>query len=210
MVTKEEVFKNLKAKLVNNQKISDRTINETLDTLIVGALETEDDSTFSDRIFPVIDTLNRNLIKDNSDAINDYIAKNPPANKREEQNKQTPPKTPEPQGFEELQRTLLELSQKVERQEKMETLNSKKRELRELLTKTHKIDEKWSDEYITMFPIQENDDITQLSTKALEFYNLSIASVNSDTSPLSPDGRKKPIDINADFSDIVKLKQETN
>jgi len=210
MVTKEEVFKNLKAKLGNNQKISDRTINETLDTLIVGALETEDDSTFSDRIFPVIDTLNRNLIKDNSDAINDYIAKNPPANKREEQNKQTQPKTPEPQGFEELQRTLLELSQKVERQEKMETLNSKKRELRELLTKTHKIDEKWSDEYITMFPIQENDDITQLSTKALEFYNLSIASVNSDTSPLSPDGRKKPIDINADFSDIVKLKQETN
>ena len=210
MVTKEEVFKNLKAKLGNNQKISDRTINETLDTLIVGALETEDDSTFSDKIFPVIDTLNRNLIKDNSDAINDYIAKNPPANKKEEQNKQTPPKTPEPQGFEELQRTLLELSQKVERQEKMETLNSKKRELRELLTKTHKIDEKWSDEYITMFPIQENDDITQLSTKALEFYNLSIASVNSDTSPLSPDGRKKPIDINADFSDIVKLKQETN
>lgn len=210
MVTKEEVFKNLKAKLGNNQKISDRTINETLDTLIVGALETEDDSTFSDRIFPVIDTLNRNLIKDNSDAINDYIAKNPPANKREEQNKQTPPKTPEPQGLEELQRTLLELSQKVERQEKMETLNSKKRELRELLTKTHKIDEKWSDEYITMFPIQENDDITQLSTKALEFYNLSIASVNSDTSPLSPDGRKKPIDIASEFNDIVKLKQETN
>ena len=211
MVTKEEVFKNLKAKLGNTQKLSDRSINELLESLIGSAAETDEDVAFTDRIYPIFDTFNRNLIKDNSDTIQQYIAQNPQP-KKEEPTKTTPTTTPQgsdTQDLSDIKKTLSELTIKLEQQERQKTLETKRTQLKEALVKTHKIDEKWSGEYVSMFPITETDDVSVLSQRALEFYNLSIANVTSDGSPKTAGGEKRTINAAEEFADIKEL-QKTN
>lgn len=209
-VTKEKVFQNLKAKLGNTQKISDRSINETLETLIGSALETEDDTVFTDRIFPIFDTFNRNLIKDNSDAIQEYILKNPAAPKAQSGQTTQPKSDDNKTDLSEMQKTLAEIAQKLKEQELQKTLETKRSQLRETLIKTHKIDEKWAGEYVSMFPLTETDDITSTSQKALEFYNLSIANAtNPDGTPKGAGGQQQPINIQEEFRDIIEQRKTT-
>lgn len=76
--TREQAFQDLKAALGNTQKISDRSINETLDTLMP-SLATEDTELvdFLKIVKPIVVTTNGNMIKDTSDFVKDYEAKHP-------------------------------------------------------------------------------------------------------------------------------------
>jgi len=76
--TKEQAFQDLKASLGNTQKISDRSINETLDTLMPSLANDETElATFLAILKPVITTANANHIKDTTDFVKDYEAKHP-------------------------------------------------------------------------------------------------------------------------------------
>ena len=76
--TREQAFQDLKAALGNTQKISDRSINETLDTLMP-SLATEDTELvdFLKIVKPIVVTTNGNMIKDTSDFVKDYETKHP-------------------------------------------------------------------------------------------------------------------------------------
>lgn len=70
--TKEQVLENIKAKLANSQKLSDRTIIESVESLL-GFVNDETELTdFVDKVYPAIASTNTNLIKEQADFVKDY------------------------------------------------------------------------------------------------------------------------------------------
>lgn len=70
--TKEQVLENIKTKLGNSQKITDRTILESVEPLLGFASEETELDDFVSKIYPSIDSTNRNLIKEQSDFVKNY------------------------------------------------------------------------------------------------------------------------------------------
>ena len=83
MITKEQVLENIKTKLGNSQKITDRTILDTVEPLLVFANDETDLVEFSDKVFLGIQSANVNFIKDTTDFVKEY-AKNNPVKKEDE------------------------------------------------------------------------------------------------------------------------------
>lgn len=75
--TKEQVLENIKAKLANSQKLTDRTILETVEPLLSFASEETELTDFVDRVYPAVDSANRNLIKEQSDFVKNYKPETP-------------------------------------------------------------------------------------------------------------------------------------
>lgn len=75
--TKEEVLEDIKKAFTgangnSSLKLSDRTVTETIEALIAFAGEETERADMVAKVKPVIDTANRNLIKEQSDFIKDY------------------------------------------------------------------------------------------------------------------------------------------
>lgn len=82
--TKEEVLEDIKKAFTgangnSSLKLSDRTVTETIEALIAFAGEETERVDMVAKVKPVIDTANRNLIKEQSDFIKDYKPVAPPA-----------------------------------------------------------------------------------------------------------------------------------
>jgi hypothetical protein len=89
--TKEDVVESIKTsyKAQNGNtglKLSERTVAETIDTLLVFADEEISLEDFVAKVRPAIDSANKNLIKEQSDFVKNYKPAEPP----------TPPKPPTP------------------------------------------------------------------------------------------------------------------
>lgn len=93
--TKEQVIKNLKEQLSQQGQtlvLSDRTLSETLDTLMpVLAKDDTELADFGKVVLPIIKTTNGNLIKEKSDSIKAWEEAHPIKKKPEGD---TPPETP--------------------------------------------------------------------------------------------------------------------
>ena len=96
--TIEEVLGNIKAKFTNAEgktslKLSERTVRETLESLLPLAGEEMELSDFIDNYaHKTVDSLNRNYIKETTDFVKNYQAPTPPA-------EPAPKPNPEPQPF---------------------------------------------------------------------------------------------------------------
>lgn len=87
--TKEQAIQELRGQFTakgKNLKLSERTINEAMDSLLLFAGEETELADFVTKAFPVIDSTNGNLIKENADAIAAWNAAHPAPG--------TPPATP--------------------------------------------------------------------------------------------------------------------
>ncbi|MEG0560159.1 MAG: hypothetical protein RR513_06550 [Muribaculaceae bacterium] len=72
MITKEQVLENIKAKLGNTQKISDRTILGTVEALLQFATEETVLDEFVEKVYPTFLQTNINYIHDTTDFVKNY------------------------------------------------------------------------------------------------------------------------------------------
>lgn len=192
--TKQEAFEQLKSQLSAGRKtpaMSDRSINEQLDTLIPLLVNDESElSDFVSKVFPAFKTANANIEKDNAEFAKSYKPTNP-----------TPPVetpvNPTPDSkLEEISRQLAELQTKLAAEEKSKTISQVRKSLKDELKNVGIKDDKWIDTYLSKIPISEDLDVKQEAQSTLDFYNISKAQVPDGTAtPYTPtgDGSEKKI-----------------
>lgn len=84
MITKIQVFEKIKAQLGQNQQISDRTINDTLETLMSFVTEETELNTFVSLVFPTFSSLDGNLRHEIAEKAKELEAKTPKVKTPEE------------------------------------------------------------------------------------------------------------------------------
>ena len=82
--TKEQVLENIKTSFVGDKgntslKLSDRTVMESIESLMAFATEDTELADFVSKVRPTVDSANRNLIKDQADFVKNYKPAEPPA-----------------------------------------------------------------------------------------------------------------------------------
>lgn len=196
--TKQEAFEQLKSQLSAGGKtpaMSDRTINEQLDTLIPLLVNDESElSDFVSKVLPAFKTANANIEKDNAEFVKNYKPTVP-----------TPPVPPTPpidksdDQLAALSRQLEELQNKMAKEEEAKILsqvrNNFKSELKELGIK----DDKWIDTYLSKISINKDLDVKEEAKATLDFYNISKAQLPDDLLvPVTPTGGSSGNKINWD------------
>lgn len=182
--TKKEAFEKLKAELTKGGKTSrltDRTINEMLDTLI--PLMTNDETeldVFTATAFPVLNTANGNLEKDYSDFAKSFKPTPPKTDtKTEQENENDPIKI--------MQQQLAEMKSKMEESEREKNLGKVKGKLLNKM-KEKGIDEEWGKEFLQEVTLTEDIDIDGKTESFLKIYNKSQAAVGTGATPMTPGG----------------------
>ena len=199
MITKEQVLENIKAKMVKNQKISDRTILESVESLLKFATEETTLEDFVSTIYPALDSVNRNHIADVANDIKAYKEANPiPA--------PTPAPSPKPTETKTTEEKLLEqfelLSNEIKGIKNEKTTESNKTKFVAGL-KTKGVDDKFINEYLSIVKIDANTNVDEEIEKGTTFFNTVKAAGDSPT-PNGGGGTPKP---DVDFSDIVEKKK---
>lgn len=192
--TKQDAFEQLKSQLSAGGKtpaMSDRTINEQLDTLIPLLVNDESElSDFVSKVFPAFKTANANIEKDNAEFAKNFkpATPTPPV---------VPPVDPKPETeLEKISRQLAELQNKIAEEERNKTISQVRKNLKAELKSVGIKDDKWIDIYLSKVPISEDLDVKQEAQSTLDFYNISKAQVpDGIATPYTPtgDGSEKKI-----------------
>lgn len=189
--TKENAYKELVAKMTANGEklnLSERSINEQLDTLIpLIANEETEINDFIERTLPLFKTADANVRNDVSVGIHKYKAENPVQTKA-------------PQTTDDKSQESTELSALLGRLEAMETeLANAKKEKLVLGTKSTLIaklkekgvkDEAWANALISEINITDDFDIDSKVDAYVNLYNKSQSGVGKDATPQSTGGDK--------------------
>lgn len=181
--TKEQALEELKAQLTKGGKtlhLSERTISESLDTLI--PLSANDDTEladFANAMFPVFETTNKNMEKEKADFIKSY---KPKTIKTEE----TKIEGDDP---------LLPIKEKLE---KMEAALEQKRKEEAIAAMTKKVkttlkskgvkDDDWIDSLLPELNITEDFDVNAKVESYVKLYNKSHAAAPTIITPFSTTG----------------------
>jgi len=167
MITKEQVLENIKAKMVKNQAISDRTILESVEPLLSFATEETTLEDFVSKVYPALDSANRNHIKDVSDGIKAYKDANPiPATPPAPAPKTTETKTNEQVLLEKLDA----LANEISGIKNEKTTESNKTKFIAGL-KTKGVDDKFIEKYVDIVKIDAATNIDEEIEKGTTFFN---------------------------------------
>jgi hypothetical protein len=198
MITKEQVLENIKAKMVKNQKISDRTILESVESLLKFATEETTLEDFVSTIYPALDSVNRNHIADVANDIKAYKEANPIPAPTPPNPKPTETKTTEQILLDKLDALSIEISG-IKNEKTTET--NKTKFVAGLKTKG--VDDKFINEYLSIVKIDAGTNVDEEIEKGTTFFNTVKAAGDSPT-PNGGGGTPKP---DVDFSDIVEKKK---
>lgn len=197
--TKEEAFEKLKGELTKGGKtlrMSDRTLNTQLENLIklyeTNAIDPELSDFVNANLASFSDT-NSNMEKDYSDFVKTYK----PAPSPQPQPQPAPPADGD--VLSQLQAQVLQLQEKISREEKEKAISQVRRNFKSELKTVGIKDDKWIDTYLTKINISEDLDIKEEAKSTLELYNLSKAAIPDDSpTPYNPSGGEtsKKIDWN--------------
>ena len=194
-ITKEKVLENIKAKMGKAQKISDRTILESVESLLSFATEETTLEQFVEKIYPALDSTNRNHIADVANEIKNFKLANP-----------TPAPTPTPAqnetpktADEKLLELMQTLSNKIQVIESEKTIETNKTKLIAGLKQKGITEQTFIDEYLGIVNLTAETDVDSVIEKGTTFYNTLKA---SGTPPTPRGGGSEPIKDN-EFEDIV-------
>ena len=207
--TKADARKELMSQIPNKGQtlnLSERSINEQLDTLIpLIANEETELNDFIKKVLPVFKTADGNVKNDVSAGINEYKKNNPPVEGQKAQ--KTTPQTGEEEKDSELLKRLAALEKEIEDNKKAKTITDiRQRLVSEIKNKGVKDDE-WIDSFVSEISITEDFDIDSKAEHYVGVYNKMNARVTSNVTPQNAGGVTTDKDLN-DFikgaSDYVK------
>lgn len=189
--TKKDAFEKLKGELTKGGKtlrLTERTINEMLDTLmpLVGNDELELDA-FATNVMPMFTTANGNMEKDYSDFVKNYK----PETKVDDK--------PETKGDDEL-KTLKEKLEAIEasiaNKRREEAVSGIRKSIKTAL-KSKGVKDDWIDTFLPEITITEDFKVEEKIDSYVKLYNKSKAEMPPGVTPLSPLG-----DASNDYSKI--------
>lgn len=203
-IEKKEIFESLKVKLGSNRQISDRTITETLETLMSFVTEETELSVFVDQVFPTFNSMDGNLrheVAEKAKAIEDAAklkTKTPEQIAAEAAAEAA--KAGEPEWFkayrESSESKLTELQKKLEISETAKTIAQKKDEI------LGKMKVKYTDELMKVaaknFDFSKDTAETEFDATCVEIGSLL------GVKPISGEGNK----TNLEAADFAKQKDE--
>lgn len=185
--TKENAYEHLVSKLLTNKgqtlNISERSINEMLDTLIplIANNETELNS-FIDSVLPMFKTADMNVKNDVSVGIADFKKSySPPAGKNGDETQKD--------GNSELLQRLSELENKLKANEAKENATIMRKNFIEKSKEAGVKDDEWLSAYADILNISDGFDVDSQADACLKFYNKSLSTIKKDATPKSGGGK---------------------
>lgn len=185
--TKENAYEHLVSKLLTNKgqtlNISERSINEMLDTLIplIANDETELNS-FIDSVLPMFKTADMNVKNDVSVGIADFKKSySPPSGKNGDETQKD--------GNSELLQRLSELENKLKANEAKENATIMRKNFIEKSKEAGVKDDEWLSAYADILNISDGFDVDSQADACLKFYNKSLSSIKKDATPKSGGGK---------------------
>lgn len=187
--TKDQAYKELVAKMTakgEKLNLSERSINEQLDTLIpLIATEESELSDFIEKCLPVFKTADANIRNDVSGGIKTYIEANPykEPDKKGNENKGEKKTEPTNDANAELLKRLEVLETELSTAKKEKQLSDIRKDvIAKLKDKGVKNDE-WINDFLAEVQITEDFDVDSKVDTYVKFYNKSHATVNTDVTP---------------------------
>lgn len=203
--TKEQAFEKLKGELTKGGKslrMTDRTINAMLDTLIPLIVndETELDKFVTDTL-PSFVGANGNMEHDYADFVKNYKpAPDPNPNPN-------PKPNPNDDVLSEMRKKLEEMEKTLREEQLQKTINDVKVRLKDAMKTKGIKEEKWIEKYVSEIGLTADLDVDAKAASALEIYNLSQAAAQPPT-PYIPRGSSSANDDK--LWDDVKQKSKQN
>lgn len=186
--TKEDACKHLTSKLSEKGQtlnISDRSINEMLDTLMPLIANDETDlETFVENVLPTFKTANLNIKNDVSVGINKYKEENPIQTT-------TKTKTTQPTGNEELEemrKRLEKMESEYKSRQEAERIANTRNEIVEKLKAKGVKDTSWLTPFLSDITITEDFDVDAKVETYLKSYNTFKAQIDPDVTPKGAGG----------------------
>lgn len=201
--TKEDAYKDLVSKIPNKGQtlnLSERSINEQLDTLIplLANDETELDD-FVTKVLPIFKTADGNVKNDVSAGINEYKKNNPTV-------KTTPQQTPPVveskvvDTNKELLDRLASLEKEIADSKKAKTISGIRESLISEIKNKGVKDDEWIESFISEVNITEDFDVNAKAEHYVGVYNKMNACVTANVTPASTGGGTS----DKDLSDFIK------
>lgn len=212
--TKKEAYESLVADLTKTGKtlaLSERTINEQLDSLITLVVTDETELVdFLSKVKPMVKSMNANLEKTNADFVKKYQEENPVVKPVDPV---VPPVIPAADAATQaLQARLDALEAKEQAAEKAKTLSGVRNTLLAKMKEKGITDEDWAKEYISEVNITEDFDVDGGADRYLKVFNKLKANFDPNATPLGAIGGGEPQNK---FDDVIaqrnrKYKEENN
>ena len=179
------------------QKISDRTILESVKPLLAFANEETLLDDFVEKVYPALDSTNRNHIADVANEIKAYKDANPIPTPAQTQTTQTTEKT----ATEQILAQLEELKNQFSGLNNEKVAESNKTKLIAGL-KAKSVDDKFIENFLTTITIDHSTNVDETILKGETFYN----AIKAQTTPPTPAGSGGNPNMGGEFDDIVQLR----
>lgn len=209
--TKEDACKELVSKIPNKGQtlnLSERSINEQLDTLIplIANDETELND-FIEKVLPVFKTADGNVKNDVSVGINEYKKNNPP----QQTTPPTEPKKEEPivdNANEALLKRLEALESELAESKKNKTIKGLREQLVSEMKNKGVKDDEWIESFVSEINITEDFDVNAKAEHYVGVYNKMNARINPNVTPKGTGGgnadEKRISDVIAAAAELAK------
>lgn len=203
--TKEQALEELKKQIPGKGEklnLSDRSINEQLDTLMpLFVTEETELNDFVAKVLPIFKTSDANVRNDVSAGIKEYKEKNPVVQKTDEPKPSTQPQAPDDAMAKALAR-IEELEKKNLENERKATLSQRRSDIISKMAEKGCKDKEWISSLLDEVNLDGDDfDVDARAEKYLKMYNKSKAQNPSSVTPEPP--TTSPTDANKALKDIV-------
>lgn len=209
--TKDQAHKELVARMTakgEKLNLSERSINEQLDTLIsLVATEESELSDFIDKCLPLFKTADANIRNDVSGGIKAYIDANP--YKEEKKGGNEPPKKVDDANSELLKR-LESLEAELSTAKKEKQIADIRKDVIAKMKEKGVKDDEWITDFLSEIAITEDFDTDVKVDNYVKFYNKTKSTINPDVSPDDASGGSKRNTISDAIKQAAALAKSQN
>ena len=209
--TKDQAHKELVARMTakgEKLNLSERSINEQLDTLIsLVATEESELSDFIDKCLPLFKTADANIRNDVSGGIKAYIDANP--YKEEKKGGNEPPKKADDANSELLKR-LESLEAELSTAKKEKQIADIRKDVIAKMKEKGVKDDEWITDFLSEIAITEDFDTDVKVDNYVKFYNKTKSTINTDVSPDDASGGSKRNTISDAIKQAAALAKSQN
>ena len=212
--TKDQAHKELVARMTakgEKLNLSERSINEQLDTLIsLVATEESELSEFIDKCLPLFKTADANIRNDVSGGIKAYIEANP--HKADDNKKTNPTKveTKVDDANAELLKRLESLEAELSTAKKEKQIADIRKDVIAKMKEKGVKDDEWITDFLSEIAITEDFDTDVKVDNYVKFYNKTKSTINTDVSPDDATGGSKRNTINDAIKQAAALAKSQN
>ena len=209
--TKDQAHKELVARMTakgEKLNLSERSINEQLDTLIsLVATEESELSDFIDKCLPLFKTADANIRNDVSGGIKAYIDANP--YKEEKKGGNEPTKKADDANSELLKR-LESLEAELSTAKKEKQIADIRKDVIAKMKEKGVKDDEWITDFLSEIAITEDFDTDVKVDNYVKFYNKTKSTINTDVSPDDASGGSKRNTISDAIKQAAALAKSQN